>query len=130
MVSKRGISMYPPDKIREIIEEMWSFKEHLVIDHGETDMAPILVLGWTDGTRYQVDLSLAINQIIDAAKAREIDPPPTVWVLRGILNLLHDKRMLPPDVHAGGPPVPGPDAELDSVWICMESFAMNVASDQ
>jgi hypothetical protein len=120
--------MYPNEVLLELHAATMSLKEHLLVNHGEYDMSPILSLGWFDDPRrYQISVGAAMEAIVAMLTPDDGEQPFDVGVagtLHSILSVLtreHDTPMImrsdtdrPVVIPTGKP--------LESVWFACEQF--------
>jgi len=120
--------MFPNEELRKIHQVVLDHKTHLVVDHGEYDMEPILALRWRDHLMAQVDLALCIEKLYEALQpmpdelVREILEPPRI--IHGILEMVTTKAWPKYPAISGplGTMKPVPNVPLEGIWLSLEQF--------
>jgi hypothetical protein len=124
--------MYPNEYLQEIHQVMLNHKEHLVVAHGEYNMAPVLALRWRDHIMEQVDIETCIVKLHGALAGlpdemlREV--LSTGRVVHGVMEMIATKQWgIFPSVAEGMKEVP--DVPLEGIWLTLEQFHDPVGVD-
>jgi len=116
--------MYPDEELQRIHGVICHHKEHLVVHHGEYNMAPVMALHWRDDVSHQIDLAECMNKLHEQLSALPegvlrilLDPPR---VIHGILEMIATDQW--PVIPSHGQAIPAPSGPLEGIWLSLEQF--------
>lgn len=121
--------MYPNEYLIEIHQTVLDHKRHLVVDHGEYDMLPLMALRWRDHVMCQVDLALCLAKLYEALEPLPAELIRTILepsrIMGAILETIVSNQWPKfPALLGGrvGKMVAVPTEPLEGIWLSLEQF--------
>jgi hypothetical protein len=129
--------MYSDEDLIKIHDTVREGKEHLVVEHGQYNMPPVLALHWQGHTHSAViDLLQSTTGLTEALQRRGAPQSvvdnamrPSV-VLHAILDMVVNHQRRPPAVGGGKIRLPPPDVPLEEIWLSLEQFQYGAENDR